>query len=832
MRWFRGLSVICTATTVLVLVAAPSFASSARSISLSAPSTSTTGATVVVRGTLTNSPIGSLVIIRRRSGLSWIQVAAARTKTSSGSYSHSFRVPATRGTFYYDAYAPRTPTRLSAVSKTRAIVVRTQVRVSLTTSSASPPFGSSVTLTGTVTPWVAGTPTTLQRQVGAATTWISIAALSPAAGGQFSDVVIPASGATNRYRVVVTTRGYYQGATSPTALVTPQPAPPPPPPPPPPAQPLTWSTPTHFDAISGGPRSVSCPSTSFCVAVDQSGAVLTYDGSSWSKPLPVDPWSPYGSFTSVSCPTTTYCVAVDGAGRYSIYDGSTWSTPVATPDGTGYGAISCPSITFCMAADSSGGVTTFNGSTWSDRNPVTSGTAFQREITGLSCASATLCLLGTDGSQAYVFNGTAWSDPTAIGTLPPGIGAESAVVSCASNTFCMALGAATEIYNGTHWSTAASGSGGSLTCLSSTFCMAFGLDTAYEFDGTSWTTLNQLSGYVASSLACASTTFCISVDGTYNRYATFDGTSWSQGASWMDVQRVPYLSVSCVTSTFCMTSNGGLGGGSEGPQRVFDGITWSPLSPSTSQASGIACATATWCLASIGAARIPAAAWDNGNWTDVGLGDWSPSAGQPAPGDFSCFIDTNHLASCISIDSAGNVVQAVENSDGTASGSILTTVPTPTATWTQWATSCTDYYFCVFVNNRGEEVQRTSAGVTTATTIDPGRNLSSVSCPTDTFCVAVDTTGNELTYNGTSWSPPATIDPGAGLTSVSCASTSICVAVDLTGQEVNFDGTSWSLPNSVFDGRALSVSCPTGSNLCAVSGEDQGYQATSTTIHQ
>ncbi|MGH9121539.1 MAG: hypothetical protein ACRDYC_06285, partial [Acidimicrobiales bacterium] len=63
---------------------------------------------------------------------------------------------------------------------------------------------------------------------------------------------------------------------------------------------------------ASGLTSVSCPTTTFCRAVDTRGRVFGYDGSSWSAGSTIDAGH---VLTSVSCPTTTYCVAVDRDGR-------------------------------------------------------------------------------------------------------------------------------------------------------------------------------------------------------------------------------------------------------------------------------------------------------------------------------------------------------------------------------------------------------------------------------------------------------------------------------------------------------------------------------------
>jgi len=53
----------------------------------------------------------------------------------------------------------------------------------------------------------------------------------------------------------------------------------------------SWSAPTAIDHEEEGPgvlNSVSCPTASFCVAVDDDGNAFTYDGSSWSSAANVD----------------------------------------------------------------------------------------------------------------------------------------------------------------------------------------------------------------------------------------------------------------------------------------------------------------------------------------------------------------------------------------------------------------------------------------------------------------------------------------------------------------------------------------------------------------
>jgi hypothetical protein len=72
-----------------------------------------------------------------------------------------------------------------------------------------------------------------------------------------------------------------------------------------------WSAPLNVDA-SNELTSVSCASPEVCMAVDETGNVLTYNGSSWSPSTNISE----AGFLSVSCPTTTFCITVDEVGAY------------------------------------------------------------------------------------------------------------------------------------------------------------------------------------------------------------------------------------------------------------------------------------------------------------------------------------------------------------------------------------------------------------------------------------------------------------------------------------------------------------------------------------
>ena len=121
----------------------------------------------------------------------------------------------------------------------------------------------------------------------------------------------------------------------------------------------SWSSPVSIDPSGGGLSSLSCPTASFCVAADVSGNVLTYNGSSWSSPDSIN--FGYAVLTSVSCPTANFCAAMDGRGDIFTYNGSVWSSfNTIDPSGIQVDAVSCPTANFCAAVDALGNVFTYS----------------------------------------------------------------------------------------------------------------------------------------------------------------------------------------------------------------------------------------------------------------------------------------------------------------------------------------------------------------------------------------------------------------------------------------------------------------------------------------
>ncbi len=244
----------------------------------------------------------------------------------------------------------------------------------------------------------------------------------------------------------------------------------------------TWGSPSSIDGTATL-SSVSCSSASYCVAVDESGNEVTYDNGTWSTPAAID--SGGMGLISVSCPASTtvpapFCVTVDLSGNALTDNNGTWGTPsaidtVGLPD-----SVSCPSSSFCMAIDLEGNYLTYNGTSWTAPAPIISGTIF---MVSVSCPTSTFCAAigntfgsGAINANGLTWNGTSWSAAT---QLSPAVGSfDEGAISCPSATFCQAVYSSADAaeFNGVGW-VVASGidqtrSLSSVSCPSQEFCEA------------------------------------------------------------------------------------------------------------------------------------------------------------------------------------------------------------------------------------------------------------------------------------------------------------------------------------------------------------------------
>ena len=277
-----------------------------------------------------------------------------------------------------------------------------------------------------------------------------------------------------------------------------------------------WSGPTTIDDLHP-PQYISCPSTSFCVAVGANGYAQTFNGSSWGRRSSlIRAPAAVHSFGLLSVrvvlrghrfrrqrvdlqrhhverarthrdhrkhPQRAVVRVVvvlrggDVGGNAFVYNGSLWSGPVVVNDLSNeedIGGISCPSSTFCVAAGENGTIetSTNGGATWSTPLNIASGVNLQ----SVSCPSTAFCVAVDNAGNAYTYNGSSWI-ATPIDTANGGGSLTS--VSCPSASFCVAIDASENVFmfNGSSWSAPQSLESGAdlhpgVSCASASFCVA------------------------------------------------------------------------------------------------------------------------------------------------------------------------------------------------------------------------------------------------------------------------------------------------------------------------------------------------------------------------
>jgi hypothetical protein len=555
-----------------------------------------------------------------------------------------------------------------------------------------------------------------------------------------------------------------------------------------------WGSPTVVDSTSPIPiTSVSCPTSSFCMAVDQSGNALIYNGTSWTSPTNIDGAN---GLVSVSCPTSSFCMAVDQFGNAMSYNGTSWSSPADIDDTNQVTAVSCSNSTFCMTVDNGGYALRYNGTSWSSPSPVDPGGG----LLSVSCPSSNFCVAVDWNGNALSYSGTSWSAPASIDSAN-----WVTSVSCATSAFCMAvdLSGNAVSYNGASWSAAANIDGAhsfvSVSCPSSTFCV--GLDQSgngISYNGTSWSSTANIDGaHSFVSVSCPSRTFCVGVDQSGDALS-YSGTSWSLPTA-IDVGPAWIPSISCPSSIFCMAVD------VAGNAVRYNGSSWSsPISiDGASYLNAVSCPSSSFCMAMDGA----------GNAFRYNGSSWSSPTSVDNAGGLLNSVSCPSSSFCMAVDEIGNALSyngTSWNSPASVDSDILLSVSCPSPT------------SCVAVDISGHVLRYNGTSWSSPLTI--ANNLTSVSCPSTTFCAAVGFGGDTFLFNGTTWTSPASVDGTNGLDSISCPSSSFCMAVDESGNALSYDGTSWTSPTSVDSTYLTSVSCPSSGFCMAVDNNGNAFR--------
>jgi RHS repeat-associated protein len=257
-----------------------------------------------------------------------------------------------------------------------------------------------------------------------------------------------------------------------------------------------WSAAATTGDTSHSLEAVSCPTTSFCAAVDNHGGMLTYSSGVWSSPTSIDGTLALDSVSCVSA-TSTQCVAVDADGNAVNYYDSAWtSTGISS---YALNSVSCVTTSFCEAADNYGHVFSFSGgASWSSGGYDVDGT---RPLEAISCVSTATCAVTDNHGDAYVGTGTSWQGFTGIDSTHP-----LTSVACATSTFCIAVDTSghSVTYDGYDWYAVttidSANTPKAVSCPSEAFCAlvdSAGDALTYEASNLTWDTNGSLSNVLS-----------------------------------------------------------------------------------------------------------------------------------------------------------------------------------------------------------------------------------------------------------------------------------------------------------------------------------------------
>jgi Protein kinase domain len=172
----------------------------------------------------------------------------------------------------------------------------------------------------------------------------------------------------------------------------------------------SWRTRQRVEGDSGSVntlQSISCVTSSFCMAVDDAGNAFTYTHSSWSVAYQIVNSNSADNnevLVSVSCATTTFCAAVSESGNVYIYPDGGWSPGRQE----GFTSVSCLAVNFCFAVGD--GIDYYSGGEYAysdDGSWHTTGPSYSYSTdsyyTDISCPNRRFCMATDDSGDAFPY---------------------------------------------------------------------------------------------------------------------------------------------------------------------------------------------------------------------------------------------------------------------------------------------------------------------------------------------------------------------------------------------------------------------------------------------
>jgi hypothetical protein len=621
--------------------------------------------------------------------------------------------------------------------------------------------------------------------------------------------------------------------------------------------PFIWSAPATVDhsppfSTRTPLLSIACPTTTFCLAGDRTGAengtifasahplggpgawqrtATNFGGTISGLACPIMPFcvaavigTNYQIFTTthptgrlsawhkqplitlrISCPSAHLCASVNGGNILTSLDPEAahakWKTTPYTQLGS-LAAISCPATSFCVVTDSSGDVITSTNphgglATWKSRSVEPSPAA----LTQLSCPSKTFCVaIDNQGNLLYSTNPSGGAPAWHKTTAPAGI----RKLTCLSTAFCYALDSA-----GDDLLTTSNPAGGS---------------SAWQVTDVHGTT--QLS-----DASCASPKMCAAVVGEDPAAGTvLTSTNPTAGPSaWNSAEIDGYntiISLDCPASSLCLAGDdaGNIGVSTDPTGGAAAWHTVHPLGVPT-YIRAISCAGVSLCVAVDNQGDVLSSADPTG-----GASAWHVATVDSSVDLMAVACPTTSL--CVAAGSGGTVLSSTDPTGGAAAWNVAT-IGAPTD---NMFVSCPTASFCVSTGQTSVFTSNNPGGGASAwhltAQIPNAAGIGAIDCPATTLCVSL----GEYTFPHTQ-GPTSVVyysrDPTGNLNAwhvvglgseyfgsaggtMSCPTTSLCLA-GVTG--MLFASTKPASANWLFAGLGAAVaSCPTVRLCLATTG--------------
>ena len=174
--------------------------------------------------------------------------------------------------------------------------------------------------------------------------------------------------------------------------------------------PSPWSSGTLAETPQGNLSSISCPVSSFCMAIHVR-EMSSPTTESWSEPSIVDPGPESTVTPTISCASSSFCVVVDGEGSPHLY-GTSWSTPDFIDSSGGLDSVSRSSVKFCVAVNDVRSLPDDGTKRTGSSSP-----SARSWVSAQSHASLHNFRVCSSSNGAFIYSGTSWSASRRIYTV-------------------------------------------------------------------------------------------------------------------------------------------------------------------------------------------------------------------------------------------------------------------------------------------------------------------------------------------------------------------------------------------------------------------------------